>query len=147
MTRRNEAAVEIAAAADDIFKWITEPRRRMRWIRGLEQSTETTNTGFTVGTGFLEVLVLDGRRYEMDVVVTEFDPPRHLRQAILAHGGFTSEATWRLEEDNGVTTVRFSQETTFHHWLAKLVGGPMTRATQAKLTNDLARLKNLVEMR
>lgn len=146
MARRNEAAIEIAAPAADIFRWITEPRRRVRWVQGLESSTETTDTGFTVGAGYLEVLVLDGRRYELDVVVTEVDAPRFFGQAIIARGGFTSEATYRLTERDGVTALRFAQETTYHHLLARLLGGVITRAAQKKITADFERLKTLAEL-
>jgi len=146
MARRNEAAVDIAAPAADIFRWIAESHRRVRWIQGLESSTETTDTGFTVGTGFLEVLVLEGRRYELDVVITEVDAPRLLGQAIVARGGFTSKATWRLIERDGETAVRFEQETTYHHLLARVLGGVITRAAQNKITADLERLKTLAEL-
>ncbi len=145
MAHEISAVVDIAAEIDEVFRWISEPAFRVRWISGLISSTETTATGFTAGAGFLEVMEMNGRRYELDVIVTAVEAPIHLGQAIAAHGAFTAEATYRLSGDDGVTGVEFTQSFTYHHWVARLLGRFITRGTQQMIDGDFARLKRLLE--
>ncbi len=145
MAHENTAIVDIEAPVEDVFRWISEPDCRVRWISGLMSSTGTTATGFTVGAGFLEVMDLGGRRYELDVIVSSVEAPRHLGHVIAAHGAFTTEATYRLSHEGGTTGVEFSQLTTYHHWIARFLGRFITRGSQQKIDHDLATLKQLLE--
>ena len=142
---RNEHAVTIDAPREDVFRWLTEPELMQRWIGGLEEF-EPLDPGPAEGSRSRQVLRIKGQRFELDSVITAFDPPAGL-DVHVEHRGFDSTSTYRLEEHGGHTHLAATIETRYKLFANRLVGRLVTREGQKKLVADLARLKELLERR
>ena len=137
MPHTNRASVEIARAPDEVFPWLVEPAKRLRWVEGLESSEPA-------GDGYREVFAAHGIRTEVDVEVRRLEPPYavdiHLRaKQFEADGKTTATAI-----DAG-TRVESRIEAEYKGFMAKAAAPMITRQAQGSLERSLQTLKSLLE--
>lgn len=137
--------IEIDAAPEAIFPWLTEAEKRLAWIEGLAEITPLTEHGIVVGAGWVETHTLNGRDYEFEFEVTELEAPRRLRCTALARPQFELDLVYIVERGLAANSLTIEQTTTIHGWFAKLMGGMLAKGLVGKLERDLKRLKALVE--
>jgi uncharacterized protein YndB with AHSA1/START domain len=140
---RNEHAIAIDAPRELVFRWLTEPELMQRWIGGLLEF-EPLDPGPATGSRSRQVLRIKGQRFELDSVITAFDPPVALDVRV-EHRGFESTSSYRLEERDGHTRLAVTIETTTKLFANRLLGALVTRESQKKLGADLERLKEMIE--
>jgi len=145
MAHATSATIEIDAAPEAIFPWLTEAEKRCAWIEGLEEVAPLTEHGLAVGAGWLETHNLGGRGYEFEFEVTELEAPRRLRCRALARPQFELDILYLVETGLAANSVTIEQTTTIHGWFAKLMGGMLAKGLAGKLARDLARLKEQIE--
>ena len=145
MAHTSTVDIEIDAAPEAIFPWLTEPEKRRDWIEGLEEITPLTEHGMVVGAGWVETHTLNGRDYEFEFEVTELEPPRRLRCTALARPQFEIDLVYIVETGLAANSLTIEQTTVIHGWFAKLMGGMLAKGLAGKLDRDLKRLKQLVE--
>jgi uncharacterized protein YndB with AHSA1/START domain len=134
---RSEATIEIDRSRAQVFPWLVEPEKRLRWVRGLSVSEP-------LGDGrYREVMDAGGRRIEVTSTVERLDPP-HAVDVAMRGSGVTARAESRLEERNGGTLVTSALELRLGG-LLRFASGVAARQAQHSLEQSLLRLKQLVE--
>jgi len=134
---RSEATIEIARPAHEVFPWLLDPEKRLRWVSGLVASEPIGDASYR------EVVQEHGQRVEAIATVVRSEPP--LALAIRMEGrGFEARAESRLSEEGGRTRVTSSLELELAG-LARFAGGIVGRQTQRSLERSLTRLKQLLE--
>jgi uncharacterized protein YndB with AHSA1/START domain len=134
----------IAAPPASVFPWLAVPEVRCRWMGALVESEALTDGPPRLGSRYRDVFEEHGRRLELEAELVEVDEPRalvvHLDSDLL-------EATisQRLEPEDGGTRLTALIETSYRKLAARLLGSVVTRHAQAKLEEDMGRLKELVE--
>jgi uncharacterized protein YndB with AHSA1/START domain len=134
---RGEATIEIDRPRAQVFPWLVDPDKRLRWVRGLAASQP-------LGDGrYREVMEAGGRRVEVTSTVERLDEPHAVDVAM--HGsGVTARAESRLVERDGRTRVTASIDLQLSG-LLRFASGIAARQAQHSLEQSLARLKQLVE--
>jgi carbon monoxide dehydrogenase subunit G len=134
---RSEASIEIDRPAAEVFPWLLDPEKRIRWVTGLRSSEPIDDTSYR------EVVAEHGQRIEATAKVVRHEPPTALDVEMTGRG-FTARAESRLAEQNGRTRLTSSFDVQFGG-LARFAGGLVARQTQRSLERSLARLKELLE--
>ena len=144
MLYRNEHTVEIATGPDDVFPWLADPERRLRWMGALVESEPLTQGPPQLGSRYRDVFEDHGQRIELEAELVEVEPGERLT-ARLVSKGFESTSAQRLEPVDGGTRLTAALETRYTMLAARLLAPLVTRHAQTRLEADLARLKELVE--
>lgn len=144
MVHRNEHSLEIAAAPADVFPWLADSERRLRWMGALVESEPLTNGPPEVGSRYRDVFEDHGQRIELEAELVEVAPGERLT-ARLVSKGFESTSSQRLEATREGTRLTAGLETRYTILAARLLAPLVTRHAQKQLEADLARLKELVE--
>lgn len=139
MANRARAEAVIAASPEAVFPWLVEPERIARWIGG------TIECRAVEGGGVHQVVEQSGRRIEIDSQVTESQPPRRLVVQKVSPGLFDMTMTHDLTPEAGGTRLVISLSAELRSRLARLAAPMIARQVQAKLEEDVERLKGLVE--
>ncbi len=133
------AEAVIAAAPEAVFPWLVEPERIARWVGGVVECRAVE------GGGVHRVIEQAGRRIEIDSQVTESRPPRRLVVQQVSPGLFDMTMTHDLTPEDGGTRLVISLSAELRSRLARLAAPMIARQVQASLTEDVERLKGLVE--
>ncbi len=142
--QRNEHSVEIARPASDVFPWLVDADKRVRWVDGLEASEQLDPGEPGVGTRFRETMAVPGYRLTVEVTIERLEPAREV--AIHTTGrGFEARAVNRTEERDGGTRLTATLETDVKGLAGRVVGGIVGRQAQRSLEQSLATLKRLLE--
>lgn len=138
MAHVNHATIEIARAPEDVFPWLVDSERRLRWVQGLESSSST-------GDGrYREVFADHGMRTEVDVHLRRIEPPEAIELDISSKH-FTATARTRATPTTAGTRVESTIETEYKGLMARAAAPVVTRHAQTSLERSLAKLKQLVE--
>ena len=145
MTHRNAHSVEVERPAGEVFPYLVESDKRLRWMGVLKQSKPVDDGPPREGSRYRDVFEDHGQRIELDAEVTVYRPPELLEVRLDAPRGFAATSTSRLEERDGRTRVSVEIRTQYRSRVARLLGGVVTRHAQKQLEADLAALKALLE--
>ena len=145
MIHRNEHSVEIAAAPEDVFPWLADAERRLRWMGALVESEPLTDGPPELGSRYRDVFEDHGQRIELEAELVVVEPDERLT-ARLVSKGFESTSSQRLEATREGTRLTAAVETRYTMLAARLLAPLVTRHAQKQLEADLARLKELVEV-
>jgi uncharacterized protein YndB with AHSA1/START domain len=136
---RGEATIEIDRPRAEVFPWLVDPDKRLRWVRGLARSEP-------LGDGrYREVMEAGGRRVEVTSTVERLDEPEAVDVAMKG-SGVTARAESRLAERDGGARTHVTSSIELHlGGLLRFASGVAARQAQHSLEQSLARLKELVE--
>lgn len=134
---RSEATVEIARTPEDVFPWLLDAEKRLRWVDGLVGSEP-------FGEGcFRETMVQAGRRVDVTSSVLAAEEPHRLE--VRSEGrGVTAHLEHRLEPSGGGTRLTSSVELKLGG-LLRFAGGVAAAQAQRSLERSLAQLKTRLE--
>lgn len=144
------ASIEINRPATTVYTWIIEPERQRAWISWLVEIRNVQAGGPGV-PGTRDVWVMEDRNnnnqlMEITVDVTRADPPRQLTTTLHSAGAFDGVVDYTLNPlASDRTRLTYAATYHFDHWFAKLLEPVIRRSAQAKLEEDLARLKQRAE--
>ena len=133
----SEASTEIDRPAADVFPWLLDPEKRLRWVTGLRSSERIDETTFR------EVVHQAGQQVEARATVLRQEPP-HALDVTMTGRGFEARTEHRLTEHEGRTRLTSSFDVKLGG-LGRFAGGIVARQTQRSLEQSLARLKDLLE--
>jgi len=145
MPHTSTVDIEIDAAPEAIFSWLTEPDKRLEWIEGLKEINPITDDGPRVGARWIEILEMNGREYEFEFEVTEFEAPRRLRCTALARPQFEIDFLYLVETGLSANSLTIEQTTYIHGWFTRLFGGMLAKGSAGKLARELKALKAAIE--
>ena len=141
---RNQHAVEIDRPPPYVFPHLVGSAERMRWMSALKESEQVTDGEPGLGTRFRDVFEERGQRVEIDAEVAEWAPPARLVLRLRSRV-FEATGAQELEDLGGRTRLTTTIDTQYTTTMVRLMAGAITRHAQARLEQDLVRLKELVE--
>ena len=136
--------VEIARARNDVAAYATDPDNATAWYQNIKTVEWQTEKPLVMGSRFAFVAQFLGRRLNYTYEVREFIPGERFVMSS-AEGPFPMETTytWR-DSPSGATTMTMrnrGEPKGFSKLMAPFMAGAMRRAN----TNDLCRLKTILE--
>ena len=146
---KNSVTIEIHRPAAQVWRYIIEDELLKKWISGLVEVQSSTPGKPGVGTKLRLAGVYEGRRTDMELTLTSYEPNQRMSFTIRSLGdppnGFTENGDYVLVERDGHTRLKLSAQSQYYGFLPRLCEPLITPAAQKKLEGELARLKNLVE--
>jgi hypothetical protein len=141
------ASVDIASSPDDIFHWIDNPDKAMRWQKGVKNGVIIKETPEKTGTTFREELEENGQSLVMNGEITGYIPNTsiafHLESKI--HSVFVTYFVVG-NPDKSTVTVNAAIKWKFPLNILTLVMGRKIKAKILKQTeSELSDLKKLCE--
>jgi hypothetical protein len=140
-------AIEIQATAAEVFYWLGDPNRAVKWMTSVSRTEIINQTPNTIGTTFRETVEEDGRGTEMRGVVVDF--LANERMAFHLEGRFnTVDVAWTLEEEGGITCVSQIAVLRFKgvlSVLSLLFARRFKRKVEAQGQREMTELKRLCE--
>lgn len=134
----------IERPAAEIFPWLLDVERRLRWVEGLTSSEALDPGEPRVGSRFRESVSQHGLSTTVETTIDELQPPRSLALRVQGRG-FKARTTTRLDDQGDRTLVVSALETKVGGLAGRVVGGVVSRQAQGSLERSLQRLKELVE--
>ncbi len=144
---KNHASIEIDAPPERVFTWIDDADRVAQWLPNVVENENLEVTPQRVGSTFRQVYVENGRRMEMQGVVTAYEPNRQLTVAI-NYKDFDLDVDYRLDDLGGRTRLTQDSEVRFKgpfKFLALVMMPFVKRSSNQQLLDTLVKLKALVE--
>lgn len=134
---KSRATVEIARPAEEVFPWLVDPGKRLRWVSGLLSSEP-------LGDGrYRETMQQAGRRIELTSSIVASEEPRRLEVRSVGRG-VTAHGEHHLEPSGEGTRLTSSLDLRLGGVL-RFAGGLAAHQAQRSLEQSLARLKELLE--
>lgn len=137
-----ELHVDIARPPEVVFPYLADPEKLQQWMSGLVESELLTEGVNGVGATSREVVEANGRRMELLVEVTAYEPNERL-VADITSSAFDITAEYRLETIPDGTRVHYRTETQLKGFM-RLFSPFMERTVREKFEADLAALKRRV---
>jgi carbon monoxide dehydrogenase subunit G len=133
----SEASIEIARPPAEVFPWLLDPAKRLRWVSGLVASEPLGADSFG------ETMEAAGRRVDVTSTVVAREEPHRLE--VRSEGrGVTARIEHRLAETSSGTRVTSSLDLRLGG-LLRFASGVAAGQAQRSLDASLARLKELLE--
>jgi len=140
-------AVDIFRKPEDVFPWVAEPEKAMRWQKGVKAGEILKETPERVGTTFREEIAENGNSLVMYGEITNFVPDQlisfHLESRM-----HKVDVRYSVVWNNNRST--FSIKTTIH-WkfpmnvISLIIGRKIRQGIVHQTESELAELKRLCE--
>ena len=143
----NEVSIVVDRPAAQVFDHFSDASKLMKWVTSVKRVDPWSGgQGLQPGARTRITMQLEGSEpIVVDEEIRAVEPGRRLLLALTwadpSMGSFDELADWTLTEENGRTRVGVDAVTRYHGTLMALMEPLMTWGAQAKLPQDLARLK------
>jgi carbon monoxide dehydrogenase subunit G len=131
--------VEIPRPPDEVFPWLLEEDKVPRWTSHLESYT-ALDGALTTGSRVRQVLEVSGRRIDVELELTEYDPPRGAETRFSTNGIEVVNA-YALEPAGAGTRLTQSVDAKPSGLTARMLVPVIQPRLEEKLTQDLERLR------
>jgi uncharacterized protein YndB with AHSA1/START domain len=133
--------VEIARAPAEVFPWLLDADKVPQWTGHLETYERIGDGAFGAGSKVRQILEINGRRIDVQLEVTAYDPPNGAETRFESNG-VTVVADYRLEPNGGGGT-RLTQEIDAKptSLTGRMIVPLVQPRLEQKLTEDLERLR------
>ena len=140
-------AVDISCKPEEVFPWIAEPEKAMRWQKGVKGGEILKETPERVGTTFREEMEENGKRIVLYGEITNYVPDRfisfHLESKI-----HRVDVTYSIVGSDNKST--FSVESTIHwkfpmNFISLIMGRRIREGILRQTESEFAELKRLCE--
>jgi uncharacterized protein YndB with AHSA1/START domain len=139
---RAEVSTTIKRPVEEVFAVISDASKDERWISSVSETTQTSDGPIGEGTTWHSVSKFLGRRMEMDITYTEFEPNRRL--AFDMTGPFPVTMAFTFEPESDGTRVEQVVDAEPGGFF-KIVGPLLVAAAKRQFQNDLDNLRDLME--
>jgi serine O-acetyltransferase len=131
--------VEIPRPPDEVFPWLLEEDKVPRWTSHLESYT-ALDGALTTGSRVRQVLEVSGRRIDVELELTEYDPPTGAETRFSTNGIEVINA-YALEPAGAGTRLTQSVDAKPSGLTARMLVPVIQPRLEEKLTQDLERLR------
>lgn len=138
--KRVEAVGQVGAPPAEVFAFLADPANLPRWQTGIVVAEKLTDGEIGVGSRANVVRELAGQRIGVELLMTEYEPDRHLALSSSA-SGIGVEASLDLEAADGGTQVRFAMEIRAKNVLLAPLEGMVAGAAEPDVADSLERLR------
>ena len=144
---KNTYSLEIDATPEQVFLWLDDNERLMKWLPNIVENENLEVTDDNVGSTFRQVYLEKGRRMEMHGTVTAYERNRRLACEITGDA-FDLDVDYLLEDVDGRTKLTQYSEVHMKGFF-RIVGflmGPIIKKTSSNQADgSFTKLKQLVE--
>lgn len=138
-----EMSVEINRPVEEVFSFFSNLDNRKQWESGLEELSQTSEGPVGVGTTWRETVRAMGRRMELTLELTGYEPNKQWNEKIDA-GSMKAEVNITFDSTNGGTRVNGVVDMQIGGFL-KLASPIVTRTLRKQMQADINRLKAVLE--
>ena len=133
-------SVEIARPPADVFPWLLEEDKVPRWTGHLERYERVDGGPLGPGSKVRQVLDVSGRRIDVTLEVTAYEPPSGA-QTRFSTNGIEVVNAYALEASAGGTRLTQSVDAKPSGLTARMLVPVVQPRLEEKLTQDLERLR------
>jgi carbon monoxide dehydrogenase subunit G len=133
-------SVEIPRSPAEVFPWLLEQDRVPVWTGHLETYERLDDGALGRGSRVRQVLEVSGRRIDVELEITEYDPPRGAETRFSTNGIEVVNA-YALEPSGGGTRLTQSVDAKPSGLTARMLVPVIQPRLEEKLTQDLERLR------
>jgi carbon monoxide dehydrogenase subunit G len=131
--------VEVPRPPDEVFPWLLEEDKVPQWTSHLESYT-ALDGALGTGSRVRQVLQVSGRRIDVELEITGYDPPRGAETRFSTNGIEVVNA-YALEPSGGGTRLTQSVDAKPSGLTARMLVPVIQPRLEEKLTQDLERLR------
>jgi uncharacterized protein YndB with AHSA1/START domain len=132
--------VEIARPPAEVFPWLLEADKVPRWTGHLERYERLDDGALGRGSRVRQVLDVSGRRIDVQLEVTRFEPP-HGAETRFSTNGIDLVNHYALEPTAAGTRLTQSIDAKPTSLTARMIVPVVQPRLEQKLTEDLERLR------
>ena len=140
---RIDQSIQIDAAPEAVFAFLTDTSNARRWDSGLQELEVTSEGPLAEGSTVREVRKSMGRRFETTYRMNQFEPGRSMGWTTV-EGQMDSDGAFTLEPQSGGTLLRMHVDAGLP-LLMKPMSLIMSPMINREIRQNLATLKGLVE--
>jgi uncharacterized protein YndB with AHSA1/START domain len=131
--------VEIPRPPEDVFPWLLEEDKVPRWTSHLE-TYQALDGALGTGSRVRQILDVSGRRIDVELEITSYDPPRGAETRFNTNGIEVVNA-YALEAAGAGTRLTQSVDAKPSGLTARMLVPIVQPRLEEKLTQDLERLR------
>ena len=135
-------SVTLPRPPEEVFPWLLEEDKVPRWTSHLE-TYKALDGSLGTGSRVRQVLDVSGRRIDVELEITRYDPPG-FAESRFSTNGLEVETTYALREAGAGTELTQTLEGKPNGFKARLLVPVVQPKLEAKLTEDLERLRELL---
>jgi uncharacterized protein YndB with AHSA1/START domain len=132
--------VEIPRPPADVFPWLLEEDKVPRWTGHLERYERLGDGPLGRGARLRQVLDVGGRRIDVELEVTRYEPP-HGAETRFSTNGIDVVNGYALEPAGAATRLTQTIEAKPRSLSARILVPVVKPRLESKLTDDLERLR------
>jgi carbon monoxide dehydrogenase subunit G len=132
--------VAIPRPPAEVFPWLLEEDKVPRWTGNLESYSRLDGGALGRGSRVRQVLVVSGRRIDVELEITSYDPPNGAETRFSTNGIEVINA-YRLEAAGDGTRLTQSVDAKPSGLTARMLVPVIQPRLEEKLTQDLERLR------
>jgi uncharacterized protein YndB with AHSA1/START domain len=133
-------SVEISRPPAEVFPWLLEADKVPRWTGHLETYERVDDGAFGRGSRLRQVLDVSGRRIDVVLEITRYEPP-HGAATRFSSNGIDLVSEYALEATGAGTRLTQSIEAKPTSLTARMLVPVVQPRLEEKLTQDLERLR------
>jgi len=136
-------SVTIPKAPGDVFPWLLEEDKVPQWTTRLQNYEVLGSGAIARGTRIRQVLTVSGQALDIEIEVTRFEPPG-FAESRFSTNGMDVETTYALRANGDGTELTQTLDGKANGFKARLLVPVVQPKLEAKLTEDLERLRALL---
>ena len=136
--------VAIAQPPAEVFPWLLEQDRVPRWTGSLESYEVLGGGPVGEGSRVHQILTIGERRIDVELEITRHEPPREA-ESQFSTNGIDVVTAYRLDGDGDETKLTQTLEAKATSFAARMLVPIVQPRLERKLTEDLERLRELLQ--
>ena len=132
--------VEVARPPAEVFPWLLDADKVPRWTGHLETYERVDDGALRTGSKLRQILDVSGRRIDVQLEVTGYDPP-NAAETRFESNGVAVTSHYRLEPNGAGTRLTQAIEAKPTSLSGRMIVPIVQPRLEEKLTQDLDRLK------
>ena len=135
--------ISVPKAPGEVFPWLLEADKVPQWTTRLQAYEVLGNGTIAQGTRIRQVLTISGQALDIELEIIRYDPPG-FAESRFETNGLHVETTYALREAGAGTELTQTLEGKANGFKARLLVPVVQPKLEAKLTEDLERLRALL---
>ena len=135
--------ISVPKAPGEVFPWLLEEDKVPQWTTRLQAYEVLGGGAIGHGTRIRQVLTVGGQALDIELEITRYDPPGYA-ESRFSTNGLEVETTYALRAAGAGTELTQTLEGKANGFKARLLVPVVQPKLEAKLTEDLGRLRELL---